>query len=82
MVPNMSANLELSRSALGANIALALRERDCSPYWLADKLGVSIQTVNRYLDGTTEPSFRQVVHIGLLLAYPVGWFERDRRGEA
>lgn len=79
MVPTMNTDLEPSKTALGHNLRLAMEERDVSRPWFADKFGKSVQTVDRYLSGETEPSFSQVVHMAQLLAFPVDWFAQDRR---
>ena len=42
--------------------------------WLAVQIGMSRSTVNRWITGETEPSFRNMIFVAWALGKPVGYF--------
>lgn len=70
----MKTKTEITRESVGGKIAEAMADAGVKSTPLAAYIGVSESTLRRFIDGQTEPSYRQVVRMSEFLGKPLGWF--------
>lgn len=70
----MESIVEVTPQIVGANIRLAMEQRQVRLTPLAAHMGVSESTLRRFIDGTHDPSFRQALRMAAMLDYPIEWF--------
>ena len=68
---------ELTPETLGDRISKAMRTAELRPERVAAEIGVSRDTIDRYISGKTSPSAIDVWKIARLTGMPFGWFAGD-----
>lgn len=73
----MNPTPELTKVIVGKQIANAMKIRKAKPTHLAAYMDISESTLRRFIDGTTEPSYRQIVRAAEYLGKPLDWFTTE-----
>lgn len=60
--------------SIGAQIAKAIDARKIKQTRVAADIEVSEATLRRFIAGTSDPSFLQILRLSEILDYPIGWF--------
>jgi len=64
--------------SIGAQIAKAIEARKIKQTRVAADIEVSEATLRRFIAGTSDPSFLQVLRLSEILGVPVDWFITEK----